>query len=67
MLLAVGSGTLNDVTKYVSARTGIPYVIAATAPSMDGYASTVAPTILDGFKPPCPPCTPRPLWRTWTS
>ena len=50
MLLAVGSGTLNDVTKYVSARTGIPYVIAATAPSMDGYASTVAPTILDGFK-----------------
>ena len=45
MLLAVGSGTLNDVTKYVSARTGIPYVIAATAPSMDGYASTVAPTI----------------------
>ena len=24
MLLAVGSGTLNDVTKYVSARTGVP-------------------------------------------
>ena len=58
MLLAVGSGTLNDVTKYVSARTGIPYVIAATAPSRDGYASTVAPTILDGFKTTLPAVYP---------
>lgn len=58
MLLAVGSGTLNDVTKYVSARTGIPYAIAATAPSMDGYASTVAPTILDGFKTTLPAVYP---------
>lgn len=58
MLLAVGSGTLNDVTKYVSARTGTPYVIAATAPSMDGYASTVAPTILDGFKTTLPAVYP---------
>lgn len=58
MLLAVGSGTLNDVTKYVSARTGVPYVIAATAPSMDGYASTVAPTILDGFKTTLPAVYP---------
>lgn len=58
MLLAVGSGTLNDVTKYVSARTGVPYVIASTAPSMDGYASTVAPTILDGFKTTLPAVYP---------
>ena len=58
MLLAVGSGTLNDVTKYVSARTGVPHVIAATAPSMDGYASTVAPTILDGFKTTLPAVYP---------
>ena len=58
MLLAVGSGTLNDVTKYVSARTGIPYVIAATAPSMAGYAPTVAPTILDGFKTTLPAVYP---------
>ena len=58
MLLAVGSGTLNDVTKYVSARTGVPYVIVATAPSMDGYASTGAPTILDGFKTTLPAVYP---------
>ena len=57
-LLAVGSGKLNNMTKNVSARTGIPYVIAATAPSMDGYASTVAPTILDGFKTTLPAVYP---------
>ena len=58
LLLAVGSGTLNDLTKYLSARTGIPYVIAATAPSMDGYASTVAPLILDGVKTTLPAVYP---------
>lgn len=50
LLLAVGSGTLNDITRLVSARTKIPYVIAATAPSMDGFASTVSPLILGGHK-----------------
>lgn len=59
MLLAVGSGTLNDLTKYISARTGVPYVIAATAPSMDGYASTVAPMILDGIKTTLPAVYPK--------
>lgn len=49
-LLTVGSGTLNDLTRFVSARTGIPYAIVATAPSMDGYASTVSPLILGGKK-----------------
>lgn len=50
LILAVGSGTINDTARLLSARTGIPYVIAATAPSMDGYASTVSPMILEGHK-----------------
>lgn len=50
LLLAVGSGTINDLTRLVSFRTKIPYVIAATAPSMDGFASTVSPLILKGEK-----------------
>lgn len=50
LILAVGSGTLNDTARILSARTGVPYVIAATAPSMDGFASTVSPLILDGQK-----------------
>lgn len=49
-IVAVGSGSINDLSRMVSARTGIPYLIAATAPSMDGYASTVSPLILDGTK-----------------
>lgn len=50
LILAVGSGVLNDTARILSARTGIPYVILATAPSMDGFASTVSPLILDGMK-----------------
>ena len=50
LLVAVGSGSINDVSRIVSARTKIPYVIVGTAPSMDGYASTVSPLIIDGTK-----------------
>mgnify|MGYP003275815898 CR=1 FL=1 len=50
IIVAVGSGSLNDTARMLSARLRIPYVIAATAPSMDGYASTVSPLILDGQK-----------------
>ena len=50
LIVAVGSGSINDMAKYTSARTGIPYIIVCTAPSMDGYASDGAPMICDGFK-----------------
>lgn len=50
MLAAVGSGTINDLTRYVSYKTGVPYGVVMTAPSMDGYASTVSPLIINGFK-----------------
>ncbi|MEA5002864.1 MAG: sn-glycerol-1-phosphate dehydrogenase [Christensenella sp.] len=50
LMIAVGSGTINDLTKYVAARAKIPYIVICTAPSMDGYASDGAPLICDGFK-----------------
>lgn len=50
LLVAIGSGTLNDLTRFISSRTGIPYYIVATAPSMDGYASSVAPMIINQMK-----------------
>lgn len=50
MLIAVGSGTINDLTRYISYKTGVTYGVIATAPSMDGYASTVSPLIINGFK-----------------
>ncbi len=50
LLIAVGAGTLNDITKYAAFQTELPFYIVATAPSMDGYASTVAPMIVNGLK-----------------
>ena len=49
-VLAVGSGTLNDIAKYVSFRIGVPCGVLATAASMDGYASGVTPLIRGGRK-----------------
>ena len=39
MLLAVGSGVVNDICKVVAHATGRPSAVVGTAPSMDGYAS----------------------------
>ena len=50
MIVAVGSGTLNDMAKYMSSRTKIPYTIVCTAHSMDGYASSGAPLMNGGRK-----------------
>ncbi len=49
-LVAVGSGTINDLCKYVAARAGKPYVVFATAPSMNGYTSMNAAITVDGHK-----------------
>lgn len=56
--LAVGSGTLNDLTRYVSFKLGLPYLVFATAPSMDGYASGVSPLILNQMKQTFPAQSP---------
>ena len=44
-ILAVGSGSVNDICRMVSYRMGLDYGVVGTAPSMDGYASVVAPLI----------------------
>ncbi len=50
VIVGVGSGVLNDLCKYISYMKKIPYMIVATAPSMDGYASKGAALILEGMK-----------------
>lgn len=50
LILAVGSGVIQDLCKYVSHFNKIPYIDVATAPSMDGYASDGAAMILKGMK-----------------
>lgn len=49
-IIAVGSGTVNDLSRFISYRLRLPYMIIATAPSMDGFASTVAPLIVNHMK-----------------
>ena len=50
IIVGVGSGVINDIGKIVSAVSGKPYIIVATAPSMDGYASASSSMTRDGLK-----------------
>ena len=50
LIIGVGSGTINDLCRYVSYKMKIDYYIVGTAPSMDGYASNVSPLIIRHLK-----------------
>ncbi len=50
LVVGIGSGVINDIGKIVSAVAGKPYIIVATAPSMDGYASATSSMTRDGLK-----------------
>lgn len=50
MIIGVGSGVINDIGKILSAASDKPYVIVATAPSMDGYASASSSMSREGLK-----------------
>jgi glycerol-1-phosphate dehydrogenase [NAD(P)+] len=49
-IIAVGSGTINDICKYASFKLGKPYLVWGTAPSMNGYSSANASILVDGHK-----------------
>lgn len=49
-LVAVGSGSMNDLVKFASFSLGKPYAVFATAPSMNGYASGNSSLIENGGK-----------------
>ncbi len=50
VLLAVGSGTLHDITRFIAFKIGIPFISVPTAASVDGFTSLGAPLIIRGFK-----------------
>ncbi len=56
-LIAVGSGTINDITKYAAHQLGKPCIAVATAPSMNGYTSNIAALLVNGLKHTLP-CSP---------
>jgi glycerol-1-phosphate dehydrogenase [NAD(P)+] len=49
-VLGVGSGVINDVSKIIANNSGKKYIILATAPSMDGYASAASSMSVEGLK-----------------
>lgn len=49
-ILAVGSGTINDIAKAAATRLGVPYLALGTAASMNGYASGIVAVTSNGLK-----------------
>lgn len=60
--VAVGAGTLNDLTKLASHEAGRPYLCVATAASMDGYTAYGPPSRTEA---PSRRLTVPPRWRWW--
>ena len=50
IIIGIGSGVINDIGKILANVTDHPYIIVATAPSMDGYASATSSMEVDGLK-----------------
>lgn len=48
--VAIGSGTITDIARFVSHRTGQSFISMPTAPSVDGFTSIGAPLIIGGVK-----------------
>ncbi|MDD3277926.1 MAG: sn-glycerol-1-phosphate dehydrogenase [Lachnospiraceae bacterium] len=58
LLIAVGSGTIHDLCRYVAYHRGIPFVSVPTAASVDGFVSTVAAMTWNGMKKTMPAAAP---------
>ena len=50
MVVAAGSGVINDLCKWSSFELGVPYVVVATAASMNGYAAANVAAKVAGVK-----------------
>ena len=48
--IAVGSGSITDITRFVSFHTRSDFMAFPTAASVDGYTSAGAPSVIVGFK-----------------
>jgi len=58
VLLAVGAGTIHDLTRYVAKEKNLPFIAIPTAASVDGFVSTVAAMTIKGFKVTYPAVSP---------
>ena len=58
LILAVGAGTIHDISRYVAHTYKIPFISVPTAASGDGFVTTVATMISDGVKKTVPSVAP---------
>lgn len=59
VLVAIGGGTIHDLTRYAATEYDIPFVSIPTAASVDGYAANVAALTWDGLKETVAGVSPR--------
>ena len=60
--LAVGSGTITDIVRFVSHRTNRTFISVPTAPSVDGFIASHAALVLGGLKESVACAPPRALF-----
>jgi len=58
LILALGSGTIHDLSRYIAHDRGIDFVSLPTAASVDGFVSTVAAMTWNGMKATLPAVAP---------
>lgn len=61
-IVAVGSGVITDIVRYVAANHGLAFVSVPTAASMDGYASGVSVMEFGGMKASFSAAPPRAIF-----
>lgn len=64
LIVAVGSGVVNDLSKWVATEARVPYVVFATAASMNGYSSEIIAPAVRGVKCVLPGTVPRAILTT---
>lgn len=58
VVVGVGTGSINDMSRYFSFKLNRPYCIVATAAPMDGFASSISALIVNNMKTTFPVRTP---------
>lgn len=59
VLVAIGGGTIHDLTRYAATEYDIPFVSMPTAASVDGFAANVTCLTWNGMKKTIPGASPR--------
>ncbi|MDT8421764.1 MAG: iron-containing alcohol dehydrogenase [Desulfuromonadales bacterium] len=62
LIIGVGSGTINDLGKFAADLNGIDYWSLPTAPSMNGYTSSIAAIKVKGVKRTLPAAPPKRIY-----